>query len=148
MGVSLSFLSSFRQDGAHATHISISYTKEPLWLQQSPSTLAHMDAQSVAGGWEDWAGAGIASIRGGLPSLQEDLLIDFGASLSNSQEQAGENHPGMLRGKDWQIPSHHSIPHFLLGVPRFDEVVEWLNKEANPMEEMATIQESWQFELL
>lgn len=54
----------------------------------------------------------------------------------------------MLRGKDWQIPSHHSIPHFLLGVPRFDEVVEWLNKEANPMEEMATIQESWQFELL
>lgn len=92
-----------------------------------------MDAQSVVGRLgRQWAGAGLASVRGSLPTLQA-LLIDFGVSLSNSQEQAGESHPEMLRGKDWQIPSHHSIPQVLLGVPRLDEAVEWLaQQESKP----------------
>lgn len=90
--------------------------------RKSPSTLAHMDGQSVSRRLgRQCVGAGLASVRGSLPSLQ-DLMMNFGVSPSNSQEQGGESHPGVLRGNDCRIPSHQRIPHFLLGVARLETV--------------------------
>lgn len=101
--------------------------------RKSPSTLTLRDVQPTVRRLErQWVRAEFASVRGSLLSFQS-LLMDFGVSPLNSQKLADESHPEMLRGNNQQIPSHHSISHFRLGVSRLDEAVEWLLREANPI---------------